>query len=88
MELKRPLKINVFFNTEASFIKKRQQLEPEYQDFKRREMIFYHINAIAPHQFLGKDYGMIYANGDEFITTIPFALLEKRIGAIILCKSS
>lgn len=49
------------------------------RDNETREVIFFRIEAISPYRQDGEEFGVVHANGDEYVTTLSFVDLTKLI---------
>lgn len=54
-------------------------IKPTQDYTKTRNMTFYHINAISPHFENGQSLTIIHSNNDEFVSTIPYEEVKKRL---------
>lgn len=81
--LKRPLKINCYFNTPETSSLEDLGLDPSIDDAELREVFFLNVDIIKPYKEKEKWYSIIQTGGAQYITPIQYneliALLEKHI---------
>ena len=78
------VKLPIFFNTEETNLLEDLGIEnknteaDEFDEYEKRDLIFYSITAIF--KYLGEDkYTTILSNSDKFICCLPIEKVEKLI---------
>lgn len=78
-----PLTIFIFHHTDETLTLSNSNTDFSIEDCEEREMTFYSINAISKYIENGIEYGMIHANGSQYITTESYNSLKEIIKHII-----
>lgn len=74
-----PLSLLIFHHTDETESLKQASIEFSIEDCEEREMTFYNINAISKYLEGGLEYGMIHANGSQYITTKKYEQIKSLI---------
>ena len=77
------LKLPIFFNTDETTTLKESGIDYEIEENDIRFVVFYHIDAIAPHLKDGRKYTTVYSCGDCFICNKPISEIEEMIDRAI-----
>lgn len=69
----------IYFNNPELGYAYAMGLETSVETSIERYMFFYTINAVSDYYYKGKVYGMVYSNGEAFISPMTKEAIDKEI---------
>lgn len=75
----KPLELPIFHHSDQTASLMDLDIDFDIKDCTVKAMTFYSINAIGIDHQDGKDYGLIFSNGDSFTSPLSYAELKNKI---------
>lgn len=75
----KPLELPIFHHSDQTASLTELGIDFNVEDCTVKAMTFYSINAIGTDHQDGKDYGLIFSNGDSFTSPLPYVELKNKI---------
>lgn len=75
----KPLELPIFHHNDQTSSLSELGIDFNVEDCTIKSMTFYSINAIGIDTQDGKDYGLIFSNGDSFTSPLSYEELKKKL---------